>query len=598
MRKKFTSVFFSFIFAFAVISSSYISTYNVYASNPLTNLADKLTYFFLTTTGAVDAGINGVAQVSNNLYNSVREKINNLIGNGIYEDGSGNIVFNEAASQELYETLLSSPDINARVISYFPNTSPYVGLYGTDSAFFHPDVRSFGNTGRSLYDNYLAVVGFDSSYDSKIAFFDLSNVAYLVCSNTQYPTNAFTLRFYNVSGQLQTVSCSIKYGSYSSGNGGSFSSVSSASRNTNSFTIYNNENYVGNNNDYYNDIYFNSIGVGNINYTYSYSNFPYISGNGSLCWSNRSIICSINSAYGLQEVTKQDGVFIVNTYNVIPSVSTTVIQNNNWQKIYNDYTQNVNNESDTYISNDTLDSDALRKVMKKYTKVITDAIEDGTQDIENAISTTNEWLKKIYERLGEISAKLDNIDGGDSSGGDGSGCVWTEEDITAIKNALNRIDSNMALELAESQKIYTFLGQILTAINNINVDGGRDITTIIPIITNLPDSDVLDFIDSGDVLADLMSSVVPFCFVGFALGLTETLSSEPVTPRWVIPLRLNSATTGLNVNEELVIDFSEYEQSGFGFIHDLLIAGQCILFILALIWLTFNLLESFNIIFG
>lgn len=597
MRKIFTSVFFSFIFAFAVISSSYISTYNVYASNPLTNLADKLTYFFLTTSGAVDAGINGVAQVSNNLYNSVREKINNLIGNGIYEDGSGNIVFNEAASQELYETLLASPNINVRVISYFPNTFPRAGLFGVDDVYFHPKVRDFTNTGRSLYQDYLCVVGFNQNgdwYYSKVTFFDLTNVSYIYVK-VQSPYSYCSLSFEDKNGNNINVNCTRWNGSYNYSNG-QFDSGSNGS-NTAGSVVLDSSNALSALSSYTffnNNVFFNHNSINDSNFWFN--NFPYISNDDSLCWSNKSIIFASDNAYGLQYVSKQDGVFIVNTYNVIPSVSTTVIQNNNWQKIYNDYTQNVNNESDTYISNDTLDSDALRKVMKKYTKVITDAIEDGTQDIENAISTTNEWLKKIYERLGEISAKLDNLDGGDSSAG--SGCVWTQEDITAIKNALTRIDSNMALELAESQKIYTFLGQILTAINNINVDGGRDITTIIPIITNLPDSDVLDFIDSGDVLADLMSSVVPFCFVGFALGLTETLSSEPVTPRWVIPLRLNSATTGLNVNEELVIDFSEYEQSGFGFIHDLLIAGQCILFILALIWLTFNLLESFNIIFG
>lgn len=594
MRKKFTSVFFSFIFAFAIISSSYVSTYNVQASSVAQSLIDKLTYYVLTTTGALNAGINGVTQATATAISALQEKIADLWGNGIYEDGAGNYVFSGTASKEILETITGSTNLNARVISSFPGITPYGGIYGSDSPYFNPNVRSKLNTYRSIYTDYLCIGSFakgsNNFYYSGCLFVDLTNIAYIVPSSSGTDIRLF---FYNDAGQNINCNMTYYYGEYSYSN---FSVGREGTTNSNFADLYFNSWNSSISRMTYHNIYYNENGLTTFSSSYGFDSFPFISNNQCICWSNKSIIIGLDSAHGNVEANKQSGTFVSNTYNIIPSVKKTVIENNNWQKIYYDYTQNVNNESNTFISNDTLNPDILRKVMKKYNKVITDAIEDGTQDIENAISTTNEWLKKIYERLGEISAKLDNLDGGDSSAG--SGCVWTQEDITAIKNALTRIDSNMALELAESQKIYTFLGQILTAINNINVDGGRDITTIIPIITNLPDSDVLDFIDSGDVLADLMSSVVPFCFVGFALGLSETLSSEPVTPRWVIPLRLNSTTTGLNVNEELVIDFSEYEQSGFGFIHDLLIAGQCILFILALIWLTFNLLESFNIIFG
>lgn len=604
MKKKIISLGYAFIIAFSVICSSYFSAYDVQAAGLVTSIRDKLAYYVLTTTGALNAGVNGVTQATSSAIAAVQEKIADLWGNGIYEDASGNYVFSGTASKELLETIMGHTNLNARVISSFPGATPYGGMYGSDNAYYPPKCKSFLNTGRSIFTDYLCISGFNftandypnPSSSAKVLFLDLTNCAYIRLS---YSNNNIIFTLFNENGN--TIANNYAYVNGYVDRWGNISGSTNPTRldggGSIEFSLTSNGMSGGAqiSNNYY---FTNNVITPSLDY--GYNNFPFISDNQCLCWSNKSIIICTDSVYGLQEATKQTGTFVSNTYNIIPTVKKTVIENNNWQKIYNDYVQNVNNEGNTYITNETLDPSALRKVMKKYTKVITDAIDQGVDDIENAISTTNEWLKKIYERLGEISAKLDNM-GGDSSGGESGGasdCPWTVEDIETITDALDRIDSNLASELTEMQRTYTLLGQILSAINNIEVDGGDSITNIIPILVNLPDADVLDFIDTGDVLADLMSSVVPFCFVGFALGLCDTLAAQPVTPRWVIPLRVNSATTGLNVNEEMVIDFADYEQSGFGFIHDLLIAAQCILFIIALIWLTFNLLESFNLIFG
>lgn len=607
MKKRFLSLSMFVLLLFLSFAQPILKVESVKASGigQITqDFAEKMAYAYCSIVGAVNSTANGVGKVSGNIISALTTKISELWGTGIYEDANGNIVWSGEATQEFYETLLGSNDIDARAIGSFYGTTPYGGLYGLESPYFQSDVRNFANSGRSLYTDYLAVVTFSSgnnngsvgsnvSVASAVTFYDLSNVAYLVCSVDSY--NRFVYNFYNSSGALVRVKSKDAHGSYYGTNG--FSNVSYSDETyTNKFMISSGT-YYSSTSAYEsrNNIYFKSFD----NYVFDLSscflNFPFYGDNSSLVWSNKSLIIGKDPAYGLSKYNQNTGIIVNNEYNQMPTITNNDIDNNNWNTIYNNYITNVQNEGDEYITENGIDPPALRKIIKKYTDVITDAIEEGNDDIEGAINYTNEWLKKIYERLGLIYDKMDNL----SSGGSGGSCPWTDEDIESIIDGLDRIDSNLALQLTEMQKIYTYLGTLLEAIEDIECGGdGKNITTIVPIITDLPDTDVLDFIDTGDVLADLVGSVVPFCFVAFAVGLADKLAAQPVTPSFSIPVQLNSEFTGAVIDESIDIDFADFENSGFGFIHSLITSAWCISWIIMLIWLTFNLLESFNLIFG
>lgn len=90
------------------------------------------------------------------------------------------------------------------------------------------------------------------------------------------------------------------------------------------------------------------------------------------------------------------------------------------------------------------------------------------------------------------------------------------------------------------------------------------------------------FPDDPEPIVDAMTQVVPWCFLVMVTTLFSELATQPETPYFEIPFVIES----LDYEYTVVIDFSEYDT-----IHDILIAGEMILFIICCIYVYFYLFK-------
>ena len=136
--------------------------------------AGKLASYFLTAAGVVNIGSNGgVSRVGGSIFDTIKQKIAGTFGTGIYEDSSGNYVFSESASQELFELINSNPDINARVLSDFPTAAYLQSNYTTPN--FNGRVKDV----ISSYNNQVLIYSYvkvsDGVYRTYATIYDISN---------------------------------------------------------------------------------------------------------------------------------------------------------------------------------------------------------------------------------------------------------------------------------------------------------------------------------------------------------------------------------------------------------------------------------------
>ena len=148
----------------------------------------------------------------------------------------------------------------------------------------------------------------------------------------------------------------------------------------------------------------------------------------------------------------------------------------------------------------------LRKVMNTYISQLKNAISSNAEDIEEAITTSNNWLKKIYQRLGVIQEQLGNID---NNQGSGSGNV----DLSNIENLLNQI------RLKEVD-----LDSIETLLTDIKNKDSVDLTTIESMLTYIKNNNDIPLSDLKILLQNIRQTDLP------ALQTTLTNIQSGIVP--------------------------------------------------------------------
>ena len=626
---------------------------NVYAMGGVPSaVADQIKNYLKSVSGVVNKTVDGIGNLPQTVDDNLTQYIvDNLNGNGIYEDGNGNYVFSNDFMRGFYDILNSDSGIDAYVSSNFSNFNDGVSNTYTNSSYNDAVVQVVASAKSQVdsNDNYVGYFLSSSQYIYNNQVFTFFN-AYLLPSNFGYiccvenTTDSYKYIFKSTSGSNITCKYSYFYQSYSLKND-AFSGVYPSDFSNNASYLlggYNNVAYT----DTLNGLYYGFPNyTGNNSTTTSIITLNYVS-----FYSSDAVIVAKNNLSG-QSIISNNNNYIA--YNVVNNtditISTTAITNNNWTNIYNKYVTNVTNE---YNQGSDLTRKDVQKIIKKYTDVLLKNIADGIEDLEDKIDDVNEWLDKISQQIDEINAYLEVISNNLDNGVGGDGCAWTEEDVTRVKqilerfylysddylNALNDIDTNtdslesdvLAVKTAidnlksyletwkqkidyiptiannttnTDQKvgnIQTTLVTVSTALNTIisKLDGigsGNNVDVTIPSI----DPDIIDDIvditeDKLDDLASLLDVVgyvlqdaMPFCFVALAGVVVNALSADPVAPDWVIPLSNSDGS----ISQSMELDLSIFDG-----IHELWISLITILFVFGLISASFKIFQTFGVL--
>lgn len=557
--------------------------------------AASLTGYFLTAASAVNILTNGgVSRVAGPVYDSIKQKIADFMGTGIYEDSSGNYVFTESASQELYDLLNANPGIDARVVSDFPSMGAW-----TNNIYITPDYTAWVRSSITDFNNQVFIKSwihfYNGVYTTQTYVYNISDVAYFALRTGVY------IGFYDVNGKTVACNYHIFKQTYTKSSG-VFSSIDITNNSSNHSSS-----------TQYNDMY---------NIDTAYLHFPELYGDSSNI-SNASFYCSHSmilgkdSAFGMALLKKDTGTIVNNNFTVLPPVQKTVIENNNWDNIYNSYVTNISNQKDIYYTESSgTDVTALRSVMKTFGDQIYQAIEEGATDISDRVNYTNEWLQKIYERVSMIYDWLSQGGSIGNTGGEAGGDVIDYSSILTTINAniFSLYDKNHDIYLTLTS-IYAYLDTITTAItsgdaniisnmgtftqrivdavNSINTgvmpDGSKVINynNIINEMLTLPAGDITDYISRGQIFSSVAKSVAPLCFLAVVSSIVQGLSKRPAegyAPRWEVPFKLQN--TFVDVDESVEIDFSIFSS-----VQKILTAMWGLLFIYLLIRLTLPLID-------
>lgn len=589
ISRKLIKYFFIFTLIASILCGSiFIKVLPVDAAATATGItfAEVLGYIG-STIGIVNATTNnGVTSAFGHMQDSLQEWWSQYSNDGIYEDSDGNIVFSGAATQAMYEALSSQASIDARVVSSFGGHFPYSNDY--TSASFNTPISSFmavQDDGSGEAHSFYYMFGVDSSHSldssnpyiiNNLVCIDITDVAYFVIDSYG------SVRPYDSNGA--NISCRYcrSQQTYYLNNGGSFGNVTSSTRNNNSFSL--------------------SMVAGST----SSANFTYMSFPGSSDYCARSIIVAQNATAANALLNQTSGYIIQNYYNQLPTISKTVLQNNDWTSIYNSYVTNVQNNSESYTNPDgSINISELRKILKRYNDSIVSAIADGVTNIADQVNYTNEWLDRIYNLLIDIRTILQ--DGGSGSGGGSSSDLTTIEtylqsidtDIGTLLSDLNTIEGYISTNNTQNQQIYTLLQNIYSALLNLG-SGGDNNTLPSPsddpykpwfdTLHDFPEEDVLSIISKFDVIKSVLTAAGPFALITGVTAVISGLDSEPVDPVFTIPVSIER----LNIDDTMEVDLTVTD-SIIDLVHGLFI----ILFIVGIImfdwWIIPKLLYIFKI---
>lgn len=596
ISRKLIKYFFTFTLIASILCGSiFIKAIPVDAAATATGItfAEVLGYIG-STIGIVNATTNnGVTSAFGHMQDSLQSWWQQYSNDGIYEDSDGNIVFSGAATEAMYEALSSQSSIDARVISSF-NQSVFPPDSGLTTASYATPIYSWINRiGINSYD----VIYFTSIYEDMVNGFsrtktvacDLTNVAYIVYSTNNSGSDVFS--FYNSSGTNISVSYASVYQVYSESNGGSYTNPAS-----NGASNYSTKNVVFNN-QFLNNGTDNTM-CGSLGYT----GFP-----NDNAKSGRSIILAKNASAANSILNQTSGFVIQNYYSQLPTISKTVLENNDWQSIYNSYVTNVQNNSESYTNEDgSIDITELRKILKRYNDSIVTAIADGVTNIADMVNYTNEWLDRIYNLLLDIRSILE--EGGSGSGGGSSADLTTIEtylqsidsDIGTLLSDLNTIEGYISSNNTQNQQIYSLLQNIYSALLNLGSGGGDNNNLPSPsadpykpwfdTLHDFPEEDVLSLISKFDVIKSVLSAAGPFALITGVTAVISGLDSEPVEPVFTIPVSIER----LNIDDTMEVDLTVTD-SIIDLVHGLFI----ILFIIGIImfdwWLIPKLLFIFKV---
>ncbi|MDE6607075.1 MAG: hypothetical protein K2K54_04875 [Lachnospiraceae bacterium] len=180
----------------------------------------------------------------------------------------------------------------------------------------------------------------------------------------------------------------------------------------------------------------------------------------------------------------------------------------------------------------TLDSDTLKAIEKilndnsldiqdkidQIGDLIGGAIGDNTEEIKK----TNSWLAKIKAVLDDILSTLKSIR------------RWTIADtiIDAIDAVVDGAD---------------FVKNIITDIINVGIN-----------IVKAPGSAFGSILDTVETLGEILKVKFPFCIPWDIAFLVGILSAAPRVPHYEIPIKYGGAGSIIQIDEMIVIDFTEF----------------------------------------
>lgn len=633
----------AFIGVLMTVVCSVVPSYYVYAEVPVSqeitsddNIVQKLYNYTMSAIGALNKSSSSISAIPTNIANSVKETIASLMnGGGIYIDSNGDYVFSDEACNQIYGALSNNSSIDANVVSNFGNFS--YNADGYINSQYLTDVNALtayykisgsgaldgvnsgnGTSGKYILCSYRYTSG--NYVVTGTMACDLGNVAYIVIQPLGSGNNN-RLVFYDSSSNIVSVPLGFACCCYNS-NGNSYSNgltqylrnvqnIAIASYSGSAFGLWGSLQGLEVNPIFNSFPNFNPAGstlttnVGTLEKAYFYC--------------NNSLIISKNSVAANGLLNQYEGIFYDKFENTV--VNNTVLESNNWENIYNSYIQNVNID---YQDDTSISTSDFRKLMKKYTGSIIDAIQNGSQNIEESISISNRYLQAISLDVRNISEKLDDVTGGGSGGGItpeqynsimgkledindnavdiASSTATISSDIDAIYEDTHGISEDMGILLENSADTNTNLVAIHTLLNNINSkirDRNHDNPLPDDNFWMLLDDELDDYTDTFmdsltfklQMIGTVLQGVVPFGYVAVIGVMLNALAVQPEEP--VFEIDLNSDSTTIPVHFNSTIDLSWVAD-----IMPMVRAFQVMLFILGLIWASFEIFTTLGSLFG
>ena len=598
MKSKLKKKILTFILIFNVLTLSFVPCVNSYKVEAAATTATvaSIAGYILSVLGATDMLTDGgVRAVSGNVLDALKAKISQRIGDGIYVDSDGNYVFSNSVSSEIYNILNSELGTDVRVISNFGSNEPVLNASLISSELI--------NQVASVQHSYSQQGGY-ASYWFQGQRNDLDYTYCMTIRSYQLAYiqvgNGSGLSFKDDNLQYANVGYELDYCYYSS-RSGTFSQLYTDGGTASSFFMM-----PSNSSGYYcYPLLPHWTYNGNCYVSYQDNTFPGF-GRFSLS-SNHSLIIAKNSAAANACINQTSGVVYNNSSGTIPSIKESVINNNDWSKIYNNYVTNVQTQ---YTTSDK-DLKKLRQAMKTYSDNIVNVINTGNDNILQQILDTNGWLTEIYDKIDQIYTYLTNM----QSGGGGSDCPWTSAQITAmldwlediegntadiagIASDVSSIDSTTSDTYTQILAMKTLLQQILSALQNGG--GGSGGTPLSPSYTipntkvpwddldDLTTDNITNYVTNTQIIQGLLEDTAIFAYAVVLGDIINGLATQPQVPEFIIPFEYDSSYTGAALDYDFDLDFDELH---FENVHAILIAGECALFILYCAWLFLMLIK-------
>ena len=249
----------------------------------------------------------------------------------------------------------------------------------------------------------------------------------------------------------------------------------------------------------------------------------------------------------------------------------------------------INNrtEVDLTDTNTKLDSiiSALQELIDYQTQV-------DLTDTNEKLDTLNEGIENVNNDLDDIIAYLETADGVD------------HEILEYLNNVVGLLSTDDTGYLA---RVYTLLSNLEDKIEDIHKsqsdsynkiddieDYLRDIKNQLTVIQDELASinsveDLKKYVSLRNIVEATVPNVVPLCYITGLYVLITALATDPVTPEYNIPFKVESQNMDFNVN----LDFDFLDQ-----VHNVWFAGECILFIIFLIFVTIKLLQFYIALFS
>lgn len=578
----------SLILIVCVLCGSLVPSFFVSAAPAVSTVA-QLAGYVISAVGLVDMLGNGsVRKSSGSVLDTIKQKISDNIGTGVYVDSNGNYVFTDSFQNDLFEAMTSDSSIDARTISNFGGSTQN-GLYFSGSPYVSSEMKSLITSWNLDYDNvYITLSVFrisNTDYISKLVVYDISDVAFAVVkSDTSYGYSRINLM--NSSGNYASCPFHYAYQTYNTSSG-----FGTLNQNTNG--SYESRFFWRNKYDYASDRLAIAVDMNLFmsENDYNFSNtqdntflkFPFIGSNGlSMCWSDRSMILakSVADAQALNDFSV--GNYITNYY--IPSVPQEVVFNNDWDSIYTQFVTNTNNNTYEGITNDE-----LKQLLYDSLQPISAGINAASTNIVDSVTYTYEWLKKIHDLLYEIKNKLNTFDGG------GSG---VSNDYTQALQRIENYCSSIAGDTSSMLQIETYLSQLVSNSDDMveylrkiaSGTGSPSIPEGWDILPDMPDQDILDTISNFEVIQLALKNVVPFCFISVIGEFFAVFAVSPQAPRFEIPVSFHNSF--VDIDESIIIDLSFFDP-----IQPIIIVFWYAVFVVCLAYLTFKLFWFWTVFF-